>query len=565
MRLYAKNAPTVSIFWISFLALIVFNLSALPASAVSQALGGLCLCALWAIVLFQAEEFERSFAIIDRKIGLPLAAMVSMIFFGLLLGSFALDFQGLNGTKWDLAQYIQATRNFALRGEPTFTFMGHDVNYRFTHRSLSLHLLGMLYRVFPSPYIVVLWQPFCFILTSLGMALLYREIRHQEGRHPAALGYLSAILLWIASVVVLRQRVWPSTFHILGPVLLVLAYLGYLKKSPVWALIAIALLPFEKEDYAMIAAPFSLVIATDVLKHKKGLHRSVFTVAAVVVFFLSLYSFFSFWHGDNNVPFDARFGNYGKTANEALRNFFLKPEITIHAILHPVAREYILYFFVASLAFLSVSWETLRFLIPVAPIIFLQSLSNYEPMQLLKDGYALTPAAGALSHALLVSRFSKWRRKVRFRDHAFLATVSVFCLSHFWLSQSASFTFRQKVELVATRSKERALLMELEQDKGLVICCHERLCSVFADRDFLVDARFCENGAPVLDEAVGKRAVFVEYQKPPTDSLLPTPQTQHAFVPTTNRRWAVATDFLKISEPLRVQQALVKILYRKNQ
>lgn len=451
------------------------------------------------------------------------------------------DYEALNGTMWDLAMYIQITYSQATTGLQQFTFPGTvpvQSHYEI-HRSLSVYIVGLLYKLTQSPWVVLLWQGFFLFAPGLVALLWYRAVTKTEKLPTYAYGYALAFLCWASSPTVLRMEVWPYVFYMMGFTLLALAYLFYYQKKWLLWFIAVVALAYEKEDFGVITAAFGVLVllesfATIVKRRGSKAARADFLPMSlgIAASYIGIHSLVSF-HAEHAsvVTFASRFGDFGATPGEVITTIFTRPLVTLKALTRPATLQYLLFFVTASLIWLVPRWRVFKFLIPVSPVLGANAIASYTTMQNLKDPYAL-PIMTGVAATVVLGAFPAARKR------APIVLLVGALVPLFWGHQSPVRTLKERVALFKTRSADRQALEELRQDKELVICCEERLCSYLADRPYFIQADRCKDAA-LMKKLEGRTAVYVVYAS-----------TLHHY----DVKWAKTTPFLKISEPTHLSR-----------
>lgn len=472
-----------------------------------------------------------------------------------------LDYEGLNGTLWDLGQYLSTIRNFAVIHKPVFTFHGSATsNYFYTHSSLSIFVLGALYRVFGHPWIALLWQGVFLTAPAFVALLWHRAAARSQGYRPEPLGYLLAFLTYATTPVFLGQEFWPYIFHVAGLTALALAYLFYFEKRWRPWFVALVVLTLEKEDFGAIAATFgALVFAESLwsarLPGKRGLTRpqaeGLGLSALAMIGGVGFYIFYSsrFAHA---VPFSGKFGHIAQTPAGLILAFFTKPLLVLKTLARPLSAKYLWFFVAASFLWLKPRWSALRFFVPIAPVMILNALAAEGTMQLFKDHYALPIAVGLSATLVLgvwdVGRGS--RRKPDARLYAYFALTALFPL--LWQHQSTFRHFREAFGLWRARAADRAVLASVKKDKSLIVCCEDRLCTWLIERPLALDYAACLRGSVQLENFVGRKAVFVVHTAA-ADPRSPERRPALPFVRAPNK-WVAVTPFLRLSEPISVEK-----------
>ncbi|MEW6056811.1 MAG: DUF2079 domain-containing protein [Bdellovibrionota bacterium] len=478
-----------------------------------------------------------------------------------VIGAIVFDFEALNGTMWDLAQYIQAIFYQATQGAGHFTFATNGTNpianYSQVHRTLSLPVLGFLYQLFEHAYVGLFWQGFFLVFPGVVAVLWYRSVMRSERLRPQPLGEILAFSGWLAIPTVLAQVLWPYTFHIAGLTCLALAYLFYYRKN--WTLwtVSLALFAFEKEEFGIISASFGLLVLTECLfkaRKRKWKENALPVLCAIVIVIVGAYSYSDFAaHSAKVIRFSDRFGHLGATPLEALKTIFFRPMVLFQTLNRPNTHYYVFYFLTAGLVWYSRRWSTFKYFIPVLPLFLANILAVEGPMQLLKDHYALPLAVGVL--AMVV--FGVFAEALRSghgqiaRAHWILSFGCLFSLC--WSHQSPFRSLKESYQLFRSRLAEREAIHFLTKDPGAVVCCEERLCSRLADREYLLEARFCREGTQFLSKALDKPVYYLVYNDGDFERRTKTAKT-NAGLPyvAPPLKWKAVTPYLKVSDSMRV-------------
>src|SRR5688572_15072984 len=121
--------------WIAFLALFVLG------GKTVHVFRGLFVGSL--VFAFLARRRLELAAELTRLARAGVRSWISRTFIGAVfaasIAALIFDFEALNGTFWDLTQYIQAVFSIATHGRPEFWFHGQATsNYAYIHSSLSM-------------------------------------------------------------------------------------------------------------------------------------------------------------------------------------------------------------------------------------------------------------------------------------------------------------------------------------------------------------------------------------------------------------------------------------------
>lgn len=449
-------------------------------------------------------------------------------------GAQVLETLSFQGTLWDLAQYIQQTYNYTAFGQPEATFPGQVVNYFQAHRSLSLEILkfingGLLkFSARSTPFLIHFWNSIFLLAPGLVGIFWLKHIHRKLERPTSPFEIFLVVFLWLMNPTLLRMETWPYVFHILGPVFLALAYFFYAtERWALWALFCF-LLPYEKEDFAVVSCGFALtVILGEIVKLKGRLRLSSHAlILSLLVIINGVFCFFQF-HGDTAsvIPFASRFSTLGITPQEVLINIFLRPDLVFRAVTRTNSLNYGFFFLFCSLLWLTPRWRALRFFLPILPLLFFNLIADHATMQFLKEMYALPIMVGLYATLILgvYPLLLEGKRSAplfqRLKVSPLLFLPFLFAL---WPHQSIIRTFKEKNTLFSQSTAMRNATDWIKDDKQLLVCCGERICATFADRPYLLEARFCTKGHPLFDKFFnesGGRFLFVT-QESKLESLL---------------------------------------------
>lgn len=439
-----------------------------------------------------SKERQVTVDILRRILKAPVVWSIIGLVTLMTWAAYILNYEGLHGTLWDLGQFIQVLHNYATRGVPEFTFIGESFDYTLSHDSWSLHVLAFFYKLFPSVWMVLTWQSVLLVMPGIVFIAIYRASMKLQGVQPEPIGDLLAFLFYIATPTFLGQVLWPYVFHIAGISCLALAYLFYLKKQwLLWAL-SLFLFAFDKDIYGLIAAPFALMVFIDafVSKEKKFFPASL----SLIMIAVGLFAYVRQPHPyDQFAQFSNRFYGIGATPKEAFFNLFLDPIRYINALLRVGPLYYLSFFLVASLIWLRPRWEAFKFFFPVFPMLGINCLASFEYMYLLKDHYAL-PLIVGLGATRLVGVFPKFvdkDKKRRLAASSLLILLAVAVSPLLWQHRNLFQVVYNMRELYSKRTEARQMAAKLRSDPNLTVCCEDRLCSYFAQRNNFYQLHAC--------------------------------------------------------------------------
>lgn len=513
------------------------------------------------LLLFAASPKRRKLwdelvAFFRRIVGKKAVAVTTALVAASVVASLIFDYESLNGTLWDLGQYVSAMRNMALIHEPIFYFHGQATsNYFNTHSSLSLFALAALYKVFDSAWVALIWQGLFLTAPAFLAMLWYRAVSLKQGLKPEPLAYLLAFLTYATTPVFLGQRFWPFTFHIASTVLLGLAYLFYFQKRWLaWAASLLAL-TVEKEDFGAISSTFGALVlietAVAISKDRRSLKANLLPAAAAALICAAGVGFFVFYSSNfaKAVPFESKFGHLAQTPLQLVAAFFTRPLDIAGAFARPLSLKYAWFFFAASFLWLVPRWRAARFFVPVLPILVLNCLAVEGTMQMFKDHYAI-PLAVGLSATLVLG---VWTETLRRERGLSARAYGVFALTAFspllWQHETTFRHFKEAFGLWRAHEAEREILAPLRKDRSLVVCCEERLCAWLIERPLLLQHDACLRGSQHLNRYAGQAAVFVTYSgtKP-----VQSKKHNHAYAELPEN-WVAVTPYLRLSEPVPIK------------
>ena len=472
-----------------------------------------------------------------------IVALVVLLFAtGIAAGIF--NFESLDGLPWDLGYYVQATHSLATRGVPEATFSGTAIDYNFIHHSYDKYPLAWAYQVFNTPWVVPIWHEIFLLAPALICMLFYQAVCRGNQIAPEPLGYLLAFLGWAWNPTVLFQVAWNYSFNILGLTLLAFAYLLYYQRKWLWLGATLIALAFEKEEFGFISFTFCLMVAVEALFDRKLKRRQLLISGALAVAAISVSSYFTFTRRYPGFASFARaYGELGSSPGEAIKTLFLRPIVYIKTLTRADAIQYFLFFGVTSFVWLKPRFSVAKYMIPVLPLILLNSLNSWGMAQL-NMHYSL-PIMVGLCATLILGVFGSELAGNR----AFQLFLLITLVPLLWGHEFQSRTLRKGLTLWIHHAQERGLISRLIASPDTVICCEDRLCTSLADHDNVFMIQACTAGSDLLKPYLGKTARFLVYSetklKPEeTGSGLP-----RAEVP---GRWSASTSFIKISEPVRI-------------
>jgi hypothetical protein len=392
-------------------------------------------------------------------------SLCSSVILGLIL-----DYEALNGTLWDLAQYIAGVASFVKTGKPEYHFAGDVLNYFNVHSSISIYILKYIYKFKNSAYFLLIWQGLHLCLPAVFFSFAARafhikstDSENSKNSMPdntlalptirfvfACLGFIA----WVSSPVFLGQRFWPYIFHIGGLTVLSAAYYYYAKQRYFFWAIALLLLPLEKEDFGVISFAFAFVGLIDALfwKKRQKYQSLVLGFLSAITIAFSIY-YVTNYSGNitNSDAFSARFGAIASNPKDFIWRCLQEPQLVMRLLWRPEALYYWSFFMVATGLWSHrrcLNWHTWKFFIPVAPVLFFNSVAAIGPMQLFKDHYALPIAVGTV--ATLV--FGTWRVWIKHYKPSqaivFMFTTAV--LPMLWTHQSPPPQFKRSGSVVST-------------------------------------------------------------------------------------------------------------------
>jgi len=544
-----KLSRLLVLLWALFFLVFVFGIKTDYLAKGLVLVTALCIAYAFARRLSLAQSVLN---LSDSLVRRPLVVAFITATFAATIGSLFADYDALNGTLWDLSQYIQATFAMALQGQPIVTFPGSAYSYFETHRSLSQYLLGLLAKLVGAPNVVLFWQGFFLTAPGLVAVLWYRAIVKQAALKARPLGDLLVFLTWAVTPTVLRIEVWPYAFHIMGLTFIALAYLFYFERRWIlWAL-SLILLAYEKEDFGVVSSSFGILVLFEslfgVAQKRIALKEGLLPLAvSLLVCFTGVYSFIDFHHHHASVvSFGARFGNFGQSPAEAVKTAIVNPGLVFNEFSRAESLKYFWYFLAVSLIWIRPRWSVVKFVIPVGIVLIANALSMYPAMQSLKDPYAL-PIMVGISATMVLGVFGsvldREGKEGETKAYAFLMIAALLPLA--WAHQSFFRTFKQRFALRTDRTESRSVLIPLREQHDVVVCCEERLCSYLADRPHLLQSDRCNDTSKLWKEWAGKDIVYVIYNDPNrTDAQV------SAKWP--GVRWKTKTPLLQLSEPAKI-------------
>ncbi len=466
------------------------------------------------------------------------------------------DQWALEGTLWDLTLYIQLIEAKAKTGHPWATFSGTVLDYHSNHLSLSLPFLGFLAKWIPAAWLSHIWMGFTLFAPAYVFWLWARtlDVRNQTaGTGQSGVLYLAAAGLWVFSPAVLKMETWPYVLSSAGFFLMAASYYFYFQDSwhKWWGWAACLVLAcLEKEDYGLFGATFGLMVFLQhAVKPKK---EAVLPIALSIIVISVSIGAIGYIHatGRGTVStFASRFGSFGATPQEAVQNFFIHPEIIVRMLSRPLVFKY-LFFFLAMSCFWLVpgpqrlkKWARIFWIyLPGLPILVANVMSENVAMYQLKDPYAL-PVAVAMGAAMVFGTFQVgWGSKkiTEWSRFCLLAMAVGFLL---WDQQFPMRTLKKRLEMASDRTPARNAMQWIKNDPSLIVCCKERLCSWFAERDNIFILDVCLAHPERIEALLGQRAfekkVFVAYA---SDRNLPP-----------ELKWRYQDELLKISEPVAIR------------
>lgn len=469
-----------------------------------------------------------------------------------------LGFEVMDGTLWDLTTYTQPTYTQAKLGNAYMTFAGEVASIYSFHITPVPPILGWFYNVFDSLAPVFIWQSFFLTAPAWVFALYWQGTTRAIA--PAAYGFVGSILsFWIYThaPTFSGQSGWPYVFFVGGLVFYALAFYSWSRRQ--WGLMALWLMLFtlQKTEFWIYACVFAAIVALDLLKLGRSYvsrARAWAWLGVAVGFAFAVHLYWSRHGGSSAISFAARFGNLGNTPFEALINLFTDPARYWNAWARPLAVKYWGCFVAASLIWLRIPrWESHKYFLAVAPFVLLNVSSEYLGMILLRDHYGLPLLVGAGASAILGISGSYLRERRTLMAHLALL-ISVLAGAAYGsgdVFKLVGTTYRTYIE----RTESRVALKPLREDRDVVVCCEDRMCSIVSDRPVLLNWEICRDGGALLTEHVGKRVVYLTYSK----TEYPAPKRGkpgHVQVPWPPSSWAVNAPHFKQSAEMRVPPPL---------
>jgi hypothetical protein len=295
--------------------------------------------------------------------------------------SWYFNYQSLQVFYFDFGQYVQIIHNYAKHGAPIYTARDQvEINYFLEHRSLSIFLLAGLYRIFPSAVWIIIYQ----VIGSLAPALILVILSLK--RFPSKWVRASLVFFgYTLSPNFLGQALWPYTLHILGPTLLLLAYICFdEKKSYAW-FFCLLLLILEKEEFGIFSLGFAFAALWKIRKDSS--YRS-FLIFALALLPFSVWGLsFTSQYGSAG-GFAHNFGDLGVNPKEAVLNLLLKPWRGLELLARPTSVFYISYFIFFSMAWLKPRIEVWISMLPVLGLLIVNALAVTGPFQHIDAHYS---------------------------------------------------------------------------------------------------------------------------------------------------------------------------------
>ncbi len=490
-----------------------------------------------------------------------LIVLLGFFIFGSVTLGLVLDYEALNGTLWDLAQYIAGVESFVRTSKPEYHFPGDVANYFNVHSSLSIYILKYIYIFKNSAWILLIWQGVHLCVPAIVFSVAARGFYTTSAQNTtsawpttpfifASLGFIA----WVSSPVFLGQRFWPYIFHIGGVTLLSLAYYCYAERRYVFWAITLLLLPIEKEDFGVISFAFALVGLVDAIFSRPIKSRTLLLgLLSVVIMAFSAY-YVSTYGGNitNSDAFSARFGAIASNPKDFIWRCLREPQLVMRLLWRPEALYYWSFFIVATGLWSHrrcLNWHTWKFFIPVAPVLFFNSVAAIGPMQLFKDHYALPIAVGTVA-TLVFGTWKVWIKHYK-PSQAIVFMFSTAVLPMLWTHQSPFRNLKEAALLYQQRTTERAIIQAVQKKNKtkpkLFICCEERLCTNLMDyaQDRLMTANRCVEGSKILTKYQAMKPVFIIHTENNIyNTLKPNLELPHFALPTS---WSLETPLIRVS------------------
>lgn len=448
-------------------------------------------------------------------------------------------FDSFDGTLWDLTNYIQSAFHASQGKVPYTTIMDRVASVYDWHFSLSVPLLGFIFKYVDHPGVVVFWQSFFIIAPAWVSVWVYLKLAKKFNIEVDGVGLFLSFFTFYLMPTFSGQLIWPYVYHISGMVFFALSFWFWFLDSPFQWLICLTLFVLQKEEFGLFASSSALVVLIDrCWIHRKNSPSKMQWAIVGIIALVSGVAFYSWYSSQmaSVIQWSDRFGNLGANPKEALFNLFVKPSVYWEAFSQTDSRNYILFFLISSLVWFKRRWNSIRYLLPVVPFILLYSVSRFNVMHLLKDHYAW-PVVISLWATLMLGQFAEEFQISRSKWKSYALLASALIIFAIFGHGNPVRTLKKSYRTWRHRAPERTALATLALDRSQILCCEDKLCSRFSDRDFLIPVQFCKQGSQVLKNfSRDSRVRYLIY------AWSPDPQN--------GMQWELGTSFLKLSAPL---------------
>lgn len=402
---------------------------------------------------------------------------------------------------WDFGQFLQATYNLAHSGTPWVTFEGQPTDYFTLHRSLSAHAEAWLYGVLLSPLALWVWQTFWLFAPALILGMIAVDATRN---FPSPLKEVIRTLTpatWVFSPVFSGQFLWSYNFHIAGVSALLLAI--FLLERDNWRGWAFCLViaTLEKEEFGLYAAFFGAVMSAEAWRARE---RSKALLALSVALFGALgFAWFAWMPAEFNRA-SVYFGQ--ESLGSVLTHSLLNPIETLRRWSQPRVFKLIFFLILISGIWLAPTRKGLRYALIPIPLILSYGLGSYEALTNIRNHYSL-PILGFGLAALLTGTL-RAKADLFSKGPFFRLSLTGMALVVFGFHNPVR-EFRHLYQHYRARAPELDRVSWLRYQKDIVVCCESQLCTHFAERPVLIEAKECMQTPGVLDGYRGRRLVWV--------------------------------------------------------
>lgn len=409
---------------------------------------------------------------------------------------------------WDFGQYLQATFNMAKDGIPLITFEGFDRSYFSLHRSLSVFVLGNLYRWFESPWVLWMWQGLG--LTGFAVVVMgWIHSRWGTWRTPeVAWITLMGPSLFFLSPVFSGQFHWAYNFHILGLTLVGVGFWAELKGKWVLYVAAMTLAVLESETYGLILIPWSALQMMVCAKNRSALPRRTLAEisAQALVFAVSVLSLVLFVSSDDSInQVNHYFSNWGSNYRDMLVAWISNPGAVLRRLMRWEFVKWVLFFGAVSGVWANTRTALQRFL-ALVPMMVVLGLGHDNWLINIRHHYSLQLFVVTLAILFLhvLPSIAVPRKRV-------LTLGIVFFVSSLYIVPNP---LKHTYEMADAHAKTigKDVIDLIQADPELVVCCATQECGAFSERRYVLPEAHCQADHPLFRDAQreGRKVVRVD-------------------------------------------------------